>query len=156
MVNYLDINSFGKGLVNYNPSFDYLGGSTLLCRLFKSARTWNHNEFACVLNSNGLVLGVCECAKAHRFHFSWVIPHINVGVLKSFIHRNPFRCIYYQHFRQQVPCLARCITNHIQYKEKELMAFLKFLSGLTCHLKNTADYSGHFTVNTLKIIRIAK
>lgn len=44
----------------------------------------------------------------HRLHFSWIVPHVDVGVLQGLVHRYSFSRVDNQHLRQQVSGLAGC------------------------------------------------
>lgn len=48
---------------------------------------------------------------AHRVGLCRVVPHVNVGVIKSFFYRYAALGINDQHFGKQVPCLTCCYDN---------------------------------------------
>lgn len=48
---------------------------------------------------------------AHRVGLCRVVPHVNVGVIKSFFYRYAALGINDQHFGKQIPCLTCCYDN---------------------------------------------
>ena len=44
----------------------------------------------------------------HRLHLSWVVPHVDVGVLQGLVHRDAFGGVDDEHLGQEVSGLARC------------------------------------------------
>lgn len=55
----------------------------------------------------------------HRLHFSWIVPHIDVGVLQGLIHRYSFSRVDNQHLGQQVSGLAGCGLESITKKVEQ-------------------------------------
>lgn len=58
----------------------------------------------------------------YRLHFSWVIPHVDVRVLESLVHRDSLGRVYYQHLGQQVSGLTCWKDNRRKRKSSSFYA----------------------------------